>query len=232
MRVSVIIPAHNEEANLRPLAEALLGLAERRRLDIEIILVDDNSTDTTPKIADSLAKKHHNIVALHRRKEPGMGNALKEGTRKAKGKYIVWLMGDRADNLETIPIMLRKLDTGYDMVFGSRYIAGGSSGDLNQLKALSSSGYSRLARLVFGFKVHDITNAFRAFRKVVFDKIKLEAGDFAISPEFAIKAHLNGYRLGEVPTTYHNRVFGKTKFRMLKMGLRYLSLLRHRFSKG
>jgi glycosyltransferase involved in cell wall biosynthesis len=231
MRVSIIVPAHNEEANIKPLAKALLDMAERHRLDAEIILVDDNSTDSTPKIADSLAKKHSKIVALHRKKEPGMGNALKEGTKRAKGQYVVWVMGDRADNLETIPVMLRKLDFGYDIVFGSRYISGGSSGDIDPFKAFSSSGYTRLARLVFGFKVHDITNAFRAFRKEILGKIRVEAGDFAISPEFAIKAHLKGYRLGEVPTTYHNRVFGKTKFKMLKMGLRYLSLLRFRFCR-
>ncbi len=231
MGVSIVIPAHNEEANLRPLAEALLALAEKRRLEMEIVIVDDNSSDATSRIADSLAKAHKSIVALHRKKDPGMGNALKEGTKKARGEFIVWVMGDRSDRLETIPIMLRKLKFGYDMVFGSRYIPGGSSGDLDPFKALSSSGYTRLARMVFGLNVHDITNAFRAFRKDVFENILLESSDFAISPEFAIKAHLKGYKLGEVPTTYHNRVFGKTKFSMLKMGIRYISLLRYRFMK-
>ena len=86
-------------------------------------------------------------------------------------------------------------------------------------------------RLIFGIKVHDITNAFRAFRKEVFDTVNIESGDFAISPEFAIKAHLAGFKLGEVPTTYTNRKAGKTNFKMLEMGLRYLSLTKYRFRR-
>jgi glycosyltransferase involved in cell wall biosynthesis len=231
MRLSVVVPAHNEEGNLVPLTDSILDMLRRHKLEGELVIVDDNSSDGTTKLTDSLAKKHRNVVALHRKANPGMGNALKDGTRKARGRYVAWVMGDRCDNLETIPKMVKKLDQGYDMVFGSRYIPGGTSGDLDKFKAFSSSGYTRLARLVFGIKVHDITNAFRAFRKELIDKIEIEAGDFAISPEFSIKAQLKGYKLGEVPTNYRNRVFGKTKFRMFQMGLRYLSLMKCRFRK-
>jgi glycosyltransferase involved in cell wall biosynthesis len=231
MKLTVVIPAHNEEGNIAPITDAVLQMFSRHGLDAELVIVDDNSTDRTKKISDSLARKHRNVSVIHRNESPGMGNALKAGTNKAHGKYVAWVMGDRCDNIETIPKMVRKLDSGYDMVFGSRYMAGGSSGDLDRFKALSSSGYTVIARLVFGFRVHDITNAFRAFRKSVFSEVEIESEDFAISPEFAIKAHLAGFRLGEVPTTYHNRVFGKTKFRMMQMGLRYFGLLRYRFSK-
>ena len=228
MKVTVVVPAHNEAGNIGPLAEGILDMFRAKALDAELVIVDDNSSDDTPGLCDSLAHRHSNVKVVHRIGDPGMGFALKSGTAKASGEFVVWVMGDRSDNLDTIPKMIRKLESGFDMVFGSRYIPGGSSGDLGGFKALSSSGYTRVARFVFGFDAHDITNAFRAFRKTVFEAVSLESGDFAISPEFAIKAHLAGYRLGEVPTTYHNRVAGRTKFRMLQMGIRYLGLLRYR----
>jgi dolichol-phosphate mannosyltransferase len=137
-------------------------------------------------------------------------------------------MGDRSDKLETIKGMLGKLDEGFDLVMASRYMSGGSRGELEVDKAMYGSMYTSLTRMVFGIPVHDITNAFRGFRKSVLDKVKLESGDFAISPEFAIKAQLAGFRLGEVPTTYFNRRAGQTNFKILKMGLRYLSLFRYR----
>lgn len=157
-----------------------------------------------------------------------MGAALKEGTRKAEGTYIVWVMGDNSDDLSTIPKMIRSLEKGEDMVFGSRYMKGGSSGNLSPLKAFLSSGYTLMTRLVFGIRQHDITNAFRAFKKNLFMRMILEADNFAIAPEFAIKARRAGFRLAEVPTTYRDREAGEAKFKLLRMGLSYCALLRFR----
>ncbi len=232
MNLSIVIPAHNEEGNLEGLVNDLLELQKGKGWDCEIVIVDDNSSDNTGKIADDYSKKFDNVSVIHRKKgNNGMGFALKEGTKNAKGEYILWIMGDRSDDMETIPKMIEKLDDGYDMVLGSRYIEGGSRGDLGIDKAFFSAGYSFLARMIFGIPAHDITNAFRAFRKKAFDSLVLEAGDFAISPEFSIKAHMNGFRIGEVATTYSNRKIGKTKFNMFRMGLRYAGLFKYRFNR-
>lgn len=229
-KISIIIPAHNEKDNLRPLMDSVEKLRKKQKWDCEIVIVNDNSSDNTGEIAAELSKKFKKIQVINRKGNRGMGNALKEGTKKAKGNIIVWIMGDRSDELSIIPKMVRMIEQGNDVVFGSRYVSGGSSGDLDKFKAFSSSGYTTLARIVFGIKVHDITNAFRAFRKEIFGELKIESGDFAISPEFAIKAHLKGYKLAEVPTTYSDRKAGHTKFKMFKMGARYLSLFKYRFS--
>ena len=231
MDASIIIPAYNEQENLPKLLDNLSSL-KKSVGNFEIVIVDDSSSDNTRLIADSYAKKHKNVKVIHRKKGiNGMGAALKEGTKTAKGKYIVWVMGDSSDSLKSIPLFIGKLKEGYDMVFGSRYVKGGTSGDLEVSKAVLSSGYTFIAGLLFGFKVHDITNAFRAFRKEVFNKIRLESDEFGISPEFAIKAHLKGYKLGEVPAAYHKRKAGKTNFRMLKMGISYIGLFKYRFAK-
>ena len=231
--ISIVVPAHNEEENLPSLIEDLIKLIDENKLNSEIVLVDDNSTDKTGNIIDSYASKFSNIKSIHRKtEERGMGFALIEGTKKANGEIIVWTMADRSDNLDTVPKLIKKINDGYDLVVASRYMEGGSRGDLSVDKAFFSSSYTKVTRLFFGIPIHDITNAFRAFRKKIFESIRLESGDFAISPEFAIKAQLKGFKLGEVPTTYYNRKLGRTKFKMFKMGIRYISLLKYGLMKN
>jgi len=228
MNASIVIPAHNEQENLPKLLDKLMNLKSALK-DSEIVVVDDNSNDKTGFIADSYSKKHRNIRVLHRKKGiNGMGAALKDGTKIARGRYVVWVMGDNSDDLSAIPRFIGRLKNGYDIVFGSRYMKGGSRGDLDMFKAMLSSGYTFIANLLFNLKVHDVTNAFRAFKKEIFNNISLESNDFAISPEFAIKAHLKGYKLGEIPTVYRNRKVGKSKFKMIKMGVTYCKLLKYR----
>lgn len=227
--ISIVIPLYNEEANVSSLVDKLIDLRERKKWDCEIVLVDDNSSDKTGEMCDNYVAKNKFIKVIHRKKgDNGMGFALREGTKKAKGDIIIWTMGDNSDDINTFPKIVDKINEGYDMVFGSRYMKGGSRGDLDIFKAAVSGGYTFFCRLVFRLGVHDITNAFRCFKKKVFDSIRLESGDFAISPEFAIKAHLKGFKLGEVPTTYTNRKAGKTKMNILKMGVRYIQLLKYR----
>lgn len=227
LKYSIVIPAYNEEDNIRSLVDQIIKLKENKKLNCEIIIVDDNSKDNTGKIADEFSKKFNFIRVIHRRKgNNGMGFALLEGTDMAKGSLVLWIMGDKSDDLDTIPGMIEKMREGYDMVLASRYMHGGSRGDLGIDKAILGKTYSFLCRLLFGIRVHDITNAFRCFRKIIIREINLESGDFAISPEFSIKAYLHGYRLGEVPTRYHNRVAGRTKFNLFRMGIKYLKLLK------
>lgn len=133
-------------------------------------------------------------------------------------------MGDLADDTATYLDLINKIKSGYDLVFGSRYMPGGSRGNLDLIKAFLSSWGTRLAQVLFAVSVHDITNAFRGFRKEVFDRLELNSTGFSISPEFAIKAHLAGFRLGEVPTVYTNRVEGVSSFKLFKMTRNYLQL--------
>ena len=229
MSVSFVIPFHNEEKNCRPAIERIIKFASKNKLKYEIIPVDDRSTDRTGKILRALAAKSRLVNPVFRsddgsEKGNTMGKALIEGTKKAKNDYIIWTMGDLADSTKTYKDIIDKLSDGFDMVFGSRYMPGGSRGNLDALKAYLSSTGTNLAKILFGIKVHDITNAFRGFKKVVFNKVRPKEPGFAISPEFAIKAHFYGFKLGEVPTTYTNRVEGVSNFKLYKMTKSYLLL--------
>ncbi|MBI2611183.1 glycosyltransferase [Candidatus Gottesmanbacteria bacterium] len=230
MTVSFVIPFHNEEKNCGKMIERVVNYGKQNRLLFEVIPVNDRSTDGTGEILDRLAYKYKGIVIpIHRNKdsvEKGntMGKALIEGTKRGKGNFIIWTMGDLADDTKTYGDIIKKLSEGYDIVFGSRYMPGGSRGNLDPLKAFLSSWGTILARALFGIPVHDITNAFRGFRKEIFRRLTLTSTGFSISPEFAIKAHLAGFRLGEVPTVYTNRVKGVSSFKLFKMTRSYLSL--------
>jgi glycosyltransferase involved in cell wall biosynthesis len=221
--ISIIVPAHNEEGNLPRLVEELLPLA-RRMKNTEIVLVDDNSKDRTPSLCDKYAKQYNEVRTIHRKGRKGMGFTLQEGTLAASGDIIIWTMADLSDDLNAIPKFVKKIQNGADMVFGSRYMQGGNPGDLSFLKKTASKGFVMLSRILIGIKVHDITNAFRGFRKEVFNSIPLVSGDFAISPEFSLKAHRNGYKLGEVPTDYTDRREGVAQFKFFKMGRRYFKI--------
>ncbi|UCD55229.1 MAG: glycosyltransferase [Candidatus Omnitrophota bacterium] len=232
MKTSIIIPMHNEEEGAGLILEKLIDEIRKWQDEYEIIVVDDNSTDKTPQILEEYANKYNLISPVTKRDgSRGMGAALLEGMKKAEGDVIAWVMGDLSDDLGKIPEMVSKIGDGYDIVFASRYMKGGSSGDLGKLKAFLSSRFTVFAEIFFGVGVHDITNAFRAFKKELAEKIKLESTDFAISPELAIKAHILGYRLTEVPCSYKTRTSGKTKFKIVKMVLKYLTLLKYKFYK-
>jgi len=229
MKISFIIPFHNEEKNARLMIEKIAEYATIKKWAFEIIPVNDRSTDTTGDVLESEAKKYKFVKPVHRptsNEATGntMGKALIEGSHKATGDIIIWTMGDRSDDPETYGLIVEKIQNGYDMVFGSRYMSGGTWGSLDPTKAFLSSRGTMLARFLFGIPVHDITNAFRGFRKKVIKEIRLNSSGFAISPEFAIKAQLSGFKLSEVPTIYHIRIAGIASFKLWYMAIAYLGV--------
>lgn len=229
MKVSFIIPFHNEEKNAGAMIDQVYTYARKQSWKFEIIPVNDRSNDGTQKVLKHYAQKYSNVFPIERKHDGNelgntMGKALLVGSRKADGDVIIWTMGDRADDVRTYGKIAEALASGYDMVFGSRYMPGGTWGSLDPTKAFLSSRGTVLARILFGIKVHDITNAFRGFKKELLDKIKLESTGFAISPEFAIKAHLKGFKLGEVPTVYYDRIEGASNFKLWKMSFAYLKI--------
>jgi glycosyltransferase involved in cell wall biosynthesis len=236
MKVTFVIPFHNEEKNSRPMIERVVKFGINQKFQFEVIPVDDRSTDKTAGILREEAKKYKQVHPIFRKPDSDekgntMGKALVSGTKVAKGDIIIWTMGDMADDTQTYLKIIRKLENGADMVFGSRYMPGGSRGNLDRIKALLSSWGTILAKLLFGVPVHDITNAFRGFKNKVSERILLESPGFSISPEFAIKAHLAGFKLAEVPTVYTNRIEGVSNFKLLRMTRSYLQLYIQLFYK-
>lgn len=126
MKLSIIVPAHNEQENI---AEVINKIEKSLNVAHELIVVNDNSTDNTAEIVQSLCRQYNNIRLVHNKLEKGFANALKTGLSNVDTEVVIPIMADLCDDLTTIPEMLTKINDGYDVVCGCRYAKGrGPSG--------------------------------------------------------------------------------------------------------
>ncbi len=226
LKISIVVPAHNEEENLHNLVGKLIPVLEKHRetQNFELILVDDNSTDSTPIIIDELEKNNPRIIAVHRTDAPGFGNAIKTGFKNATGDVVIPLMADLSDDPYDVPELVKKIEEGYDIAYGSRFCKGGSTNGYPLPKMLANRAFNNTVRLLFGIRHRDITNAFKAYRKEVLDAIgidNIEANGFDMTVEIPLKAHILGFRSAEVPVSWHGRERGEAKLKLSENGPRY-----------
>jgi hypothetical protein len=119
--------------------------------------------------------------------------------------------------------MFDKINQGYDVVCGSRYMKGGKQVGGPIIKGLLSRIAGRSLHLITGTPTHDITNSFKMYRRAVLDDMKIESrGGFEIGMEIVIKAFLKGYKITEVPSTWRDRTAGKSRFKLLRWLPRYM----------
>jgi hypothetical protein len=230
--VSCVVPARNEEGNIEAVIDALSPVLSSSPVicDYEIIVVDDNSTDSTGRLIDTLAYKDPHIHPVHRTSTPGFGNAIKTGMKEAKGDIVIPFMGDLSDNPQDIPRLVERIDQGYDVAYGSRFIEGGALNGYPRVKMIANRAFNNLVRLSFGIPYHDITNAFKAYRKEVLDEIgidNLESSGFDLTVEIPIKVHILGFRSSEVPVQWYDRTAGDAKLKLSRNG----SIYGNRFMK-
>jgi dolichol-phosphate mannosyltransferase len=224
MNLSIVIPAFNERENLPGLLDDLERLRASAPCDVEVVVVDDGSTDGTADLLRAERERRSWLRPLASVGNGGMGAALKRGTAASSHPLVAWVMADRSDRLDDLWAMREKLLRGADLVVASRAMDGGSYGDLVGPKSLGSRCFSGAARALLRLPVHDSTNAFRAFRRTLLERVSLARDDFAISPEMVFAAVRLGMRVAEVPTVYSFRDHGMSQFALLRMGLAYARL--------
>lgn len=226
MKLSVIIPAHNEEATLERTVKELIKVLTQEKVDNEIIIVNDSSFDRTAVIAQDLENKYPAIKIVHRKLPSGFGLALREGFNKAKGEVIIPLMADSSDDPKDAIKLFRKIEEGYDVVYGSRFITGARTYDYPLLKLIINRVANNLIKCMFGLKENDITNAFKAYRREVIEKINpIEAREFNITLEVPLKAYIMGFTKTQIPVNWYGRESGVSKLRISQIGRHYLSTL-------
>ncbi len=206
--LSYFFPAHNEEANLRPLVEeameVLTGIADAW----EIVVVDDGSRDDTPAIADALVAAHPGIVrAIHHPTNLGYGAALRSGLRAARHELVAFTDGDRqfrVADLGRLTARLAEADRP-DVVVGHR---------IQRADPLVRTVYARLYRLAnrifFGLRVRDVDCACKLFRRDALKEIAIESGGAFFSAELLIKLHAAGRSVVEVGVPHHPRTAGSS----------------------
>jgi dolichol-phosphate mannosyltransferase len=223
LRLSAVIPARNEEVIIRSSVEELRDELRREGIEYEIIVVDDNSTDGTTEIVDAMSRADPGIVAIHRRSDGGFGRAIREGLSRATGETVVLVMGDGSDDPKDVVAYHRKLEEGFDCVFGSRFIPGALVRDYPRHKLIVNRIANAFLRVLFVTRHNDLTNAFKGFRKHVIDAVQpLLSCHFNITIEIPLKALNRGFSVATVPIRWYGREAGVSKLRIREMSRKYL----------
>ena len=238
MKLSVVIPAHNEAGSIEQTVVAVATRLREEALDYEIVCVDDASTDATADVIHSLAEHDEAIVYVRNPYRNGFGFAVRAGLDVFSGDAVAIMMADLSDDPADLIRYYRLLEAGYDCAFGSRFMRGGSTVDYPQGKLLVNRVVNTGIRLLFGHGYDDTTNAFKAYRREVIETVQpLLSHHFNLTVELPLKAIVRGHSYAIAPISWRNRTSGESKLRLQEMGSRYLFIVlyvffEHHLSRG
>ena len=203
--VSVVVPVFNEEENVDLLYQRLTQAMEKQSRAFEIIIVDDGSTDRTLPKLETIAKDDSRIKLVQFRRNFGQTAAMQAGIDHANGDVVITIDGDLQNEPDDIPMMLEKIDEGYDLVHGWRK----KRNDAFINRKLPSKIANWLISKTSGFPIHDLGCTLKAIRIEVAQELELYGEMHRFIP---ILAHARGARCVEVETRHHARQFGTTKY--------------------
>ncbi|OAI43300.1 cell wall biosynthesis glycosyltransferase [Verrucomicrobia bacterium SCGC AG-212-E04] len=236
--LTVVIPARDEEGCIASTVEHLHLELRLHEVPHEILVVDDGSTDSTWKVLTELRDRIEGLSIVQNVESHGYGRALICGFDHARGDAIVVMMADESDDCRDVVRYWRILNDGYDCVFGSRFVRGGGVIDYPRVKWIVNRLANWFIRLLFGMRLNDTTNAFKAYRKEAIDGCRpLISPHFNLTVELPLKAIIRGFSWVVIPITWRNRRSGTAKLKMKEMGSRYLFIclyvwLEKYFSRG
>jgi dolichol-phosphate mannosyltransferase len=224
--LSIVVPAYCEAGNLPRVCERLIETIERDHLQAEILLVDDASPDETYAVALAQMWRFQRIRPFTKGPPRGMGNSIRHGLLRARAPIVAITMADGSDDVDRIPEMFRKVrDEAYGLAIGSRYGHPANYEAIPRLYRFWRIVFRLAARVLIGLHLRDYTNAFRVFRRSVFDRQGLEGGGFEISPEITFKAWFATRRVAEVDVKHLKRSAGQSSFSFLRAGPGYGKML-------
>lgn len=213
MKVTVVLPAKNESEGLRRTLPSLRAVLPHA----EIIVVDDGSTDDTAAVAAGFGARVTSFPY-----SMGNGAAIKRGTREATGDVIVFMDADGQHDPVQIPTLLARLEQGFDMVVGARDRGGQASIG----RGLANRLYNRLASLITGHRIEDLTSGFRAVRAPRFREfLHLLPNGFSYPTTSTMAFFRSAYPVAYVPVRVERRVGTASHIRPLKDGVRFLLII-------
>ena len=225
MKLSVIVPARNEEGCIVETVQGALAALERERIPHEIIVVDDGSTDSTVARVTTLTGDNSVVLVINKGRH-GFGMAVRAGLEQSTGEAIAIMMADASDDVGDLIRYYRKLQEGYECVFGSRFVRGGKVVDYPIHKLVINRLANLFIRMIFGLRCNDITNAFKCYRREVVEAMTpLISPHFNLTVEMPLKAIIRGYSYAVIPIRWTNRKTGISKLKLAEMGSRYLFIV-------
>jgi len=213
--ISVVVPAMNEERNIAWVLERIPSYVD------EILLVDGHSTDDTVRIARQVRPD----IRVVPQRGCGKGAAMRTGFEDAVGDYVVVLDADGSMDPAEIDYYICALESGYDLVKGSRELRGGGSLDLTPLRRWGNRVLVATVNLTWGSEFTDLCYGFLAFRRDRLDDLALTGRGFEIETEITVNAIRAGLRIAEVPTVELLRHYGTSNLNAWRDGRRILGYL-------
>jgi dolichol-phosphate mannosyltransferase len=226
MKLSVVIPARNEEGCIEETLQTLVHEVRSASIPVDIIVVDDGSTDSTASRTLEFAARNPDVRLVRNTGRHGFGMAVRAGLDNVTGDAAVLMMADGSDSPRDVVAYYRKLLEGYDCVFGSRFIQGSKVIDYPPHKLILNRTVNWLIKVMFGLGFNDTTNAFKCYRReVILGMQPLIAPHFNLTVEMPLKAIVRGYSFAVIPISWTNRKAGISKLKIREMGSRYLFII-------
>lgn len=205
LEISVVVPIYNEAESIETLVQAIADAVAQTNLSYEIICVDDGSQDGSTQVLTDLARTRNDLKAVILRRNYGQTPAMAAGFELATGKVIITLDGDLQNDPADIPLLLAKLNEGYDLVSGWR--------QKRQDAALTRLLPSKIANIIIarvtGVRLHDYGCSLKAYRAELIADMNLYGELHRFLPALA---YIEGARITEIPVRHHARRFGKSKY--------------------
>ncbi len=210
----------------------------REAIDFEVVVVNDHSSDGTSALLGALQVDIPELRVVDNEGPGGFGFAVRKGLEHFTGDRVAIMMADLSDDPEDLLRFHRKMDEGYDCVFGTRWSKGGRVVDYPWIKRMVNRMANNLVRMVFRLRYDDCTNAFKLYRAGTIEGLQpFLSPHFNLTLELPLKAIVRGYSYAVVPNSWHNRKAGVSKLKIKEMGSRYFfimlyCLIEKYFSRG
>ena len=226
VKLSVVIPARDEEGSIVGTLRDVCEKLQAEAIPFEIVVVNDASSDRTAEIVTEFARAQPCVKLVDNPGPNGFGYAIRYGLSKSTGDAMAVMMADLSDSATDLVAYYRKLQEGYDCVFGSRFVKGGKVVDYPVHKLVMNRFANMFIRVLFALPLNDITNAFKMYRREVVEAMQpLISAHFNLTVEMPLKAIVRGYSFAVIPISWTNRKHGISKLKIKEMGSRYLFIV-------
>ena len=231
MKLSIVIPAYNEEESITETIDLIEEAFSKVNIEHEIFIVNDNSKDNTLLVLEKLAQKYPTLKYETNHGPNGFGYAVRYGLERFSGDCVAVMMADLSDSpYDLIRYYTTMVEGNYDCVFGSRFIKGGKVIDYPWVKKIINRIANFIIRIVMQIKYNDTTNAFKLYKREVIEGVKpILSPHFNLTIELPLKAIIRGYSYKVVPNSWTNRKYGVSKLKIKEMGSRYFFILMYCF---
>jgi dolichol-phosphate mannosyltransferase len=231
MKLSVVIPAHNEEGCIEGTLRALFEKLTAEKIEHELVVVNDNSSDQTEPILKRLQLEMPSLRYVNNSPPHGFGFAVRRGLESFSGDAVAVYMADASDTPVDLVRFFRIMETkGVDCVFGSRFRKQSRVVDYPRVKLLINRFANLFIQMLFGLRYNDITNAFKLYKREVIAGIQpIISYHFNLTVELPLKSIVRGFSYEVTHNDWINRKAGVSKLKIQEMGSRYLFIVLYCF---